>query len=81
MPSPTPPPFAREADKKAKTSRGRRTVATESPPRPRNRLIDREMERATARALLLGEAVPLLTLTGLGGVGKTRPTLVVTDGD
>ena len=38
----------------------------------RTRLIGREAERASARTLLLDEAVPLLTLTGPGGVGKTR---------
>src|SRR5688572_20343085 len=46
-------------------------------PIPRTRLIGREAERATARALLLEEAVPLLTLTGPGGVGKTRLALAI----
>src|SRR5215204_4228272 len=41
-------------------------------PIPRTRLIGQETERATARAFLIAEAVPLLTLIGPGGVGKTR---------
>jgi predicted ATPase/DNA-binding CsgD family transcriptional regulator len=47
------------------------------PPVPRTRLIGREAEREIARSLLLDEAVPLLTLTGPGGVGKTRLALAV----
>ncbi len=46
-------------------------------PTPRTRLIGREPERAAARAHLLDEAVPLLTLTGPGGVGKTRLALQI----
>src|SRR5215217_960425 len=46
--------------------------STEALPIPRTRLIGREAERAAAKALLLDEAVPLLALTGPGGVGKTR---------
>ncbi len=41
-------------------------------PVPRRRLIDREQERAQAQALLQREDVGLVTLTGPGGVGKTR---------
>ncbi len=46
-------------------------------PMPRSRLIDREQELAQAKALLEREEVGLVTLTGPGGVGKTRLALQV----
>jgi hypothetical protein len=46
-------------------------------PLPRRRLIDREQELTQARALLQREEVGLVTLTGPGGVGKTRLALQV----
>ena len=46
-------------------------------PLPRSRLSDREQELAQARALLEREDVGLVTLTGPGGVGKTRLALQV----
>jgi non-specific serine/threonine protein kinase len=49
----------------------------ESVPRPRTALVGREAEMAAARALLLEDTVPLLTLTGPGGVGKTRLALAL----
>src|SRR5215471_15060797 len=46
-------------------------------PLPRSKLIDREQELAQVRAQLMQQDVGLVTLTGPGGVGKTRLALQV----
>src|SRR5262249_17158227 len=46
-------------------------------PRPRSPLIDPADEQAKAQELLLRKDVGLVTLTGAGGVGKTRLAIQV----
>ena len=46
-------------------------------PRPLTRLIGRDAERREIGGLLRDERVRLLTLTGPGGVGKTRLAVAV----
>src|SRR5215218_1298957 len=49
-------------------------------PTPRTSFVGRAADIVTASTLLLNEAVPLLTLTGTGGVGKTRLALAIAHG-
>ena len=44
-------------------------------PEPRTALLGREAELAALRGLLLSPDAPLVTLTGIGGTGKTRLAL------
>ena len=48
-------------------------------PTPLTSLVGREADVATARRMVLEEGVRLLTLTGPGGVGKTRLALRIAE--
>jgi predicted ATPase/serine/threonine protein kinase len=49
-------------------------------PVPRTKLVGREKEVASAKALLLRPDVRLVTITGPGGIGKTRLAVEVASG-
>lgn len=63
----SPPPAREEIDSEQ--------IATSSLPLPLTSLIGRERELTTVRALLVHPEVRVITLTGTGGVGKTRLAL------
>jgi predicted ATPase/tRNA A-37 threonylcarbamoyl transferase component Bud32/Tfp pilus assembly protein PilF len=48
-------------------------------PQPRTRFVGREKERAALRALLERADVRIMSLTGFGGIGKTRLALQVAE--
>jgi non-specific serine/threonine protein kinase len=79
-PAAAPTPFRLRAVPRERTPRD--VVAPVAPgnlPRPLTRLIGREADVAAARAMLVEEGVRLLTLTGPGGVGKSRLALCVAE--
>ena len=60
------------AARRPRADRPRAEPLTTALPMTPNRLIGRERELAAIRAELLDQSVRLVTLTGTGGIGKTR---------
>ena len=64
----------------ADNARGRRTSSSVSLPLPLSALLGREADVHTLQQWLADPAVRLITLTGPGGVGKTRLALEIARG-
>jgi hypothetical protein len=77
QPDPFPGGGSFQLDDGPKVSRGRLAARRPGLPIPRTPLIGREQHVAEAGELLLRADVRLLSLTGPGGVGKTRLAIAV----
>jgi predicted ATPase/DNA-binding CsgD family transcriptional regulator len=75
---PAPIPLREVASSRSRQG-GAAPIVRRSRPRPLTSLVGREADVAAVRALFLEEGVRLLTLTGPGGVGKTRLALAVAE--
>ena len=71
--------FVRSAPRSGGRAGARRTPSAAQIPVPLSPLIGRSEERADVTGLLLDHTVRLVTLTGPGGVGKTRLALAVAE--